>query len=781
MYISNLDIMVRLICLITDFKRITQLALIAVCMLALNGCGSDWSGEVSYGSDGGEELVDLPPPPNIAGIWSGTWEGIDSVFGPAAGTWEARISQQDADVEGPIFFGGDIDCAEGTMTGFADAESQIVSGQVFRDPCPSNDWVFTAFNQDENSASGIWEKQGLSNGSFEGKRIATFTGPHIEYVFPPGARAGAYVTIVGERLSMDPVIDSLRLGTAGTVLQPESLSERVITLQLPGNLSESGHLLLETSQGEALSPRYFNTDVITTVSGSTRDIALGGENRLPLGIAFSINSRRAFVANRGDGSVSMINSELKQEWTSTVVLPGPTPAIPVHAVTVDPNGRYVYVAGDNVIGVLHAHTMELLRTILVPAYGSGHPNPQGIAVSPDGRWLLVSEAIRGGSISILDIDNNFTLVDTLAVKAASTPLGIVTSPDNTHAYIAVSGPKNEIWVYDLASATVDTKIRAGAGATAIAVTPDAKRLYVTNTDADTINYYDLGSGLSGEIDLGPGAAPMGVAVTPDGFKVFVTGSSNWIHVIDVLSNQVRSIDVGAASSGVTVSPDGKRAYVTLPLNNKVVEIGNQRTLRISNQGGGIGVVTTSLGGIQCGNSCSATFDAGAQVQLIATPDSGSNSRFRSWSGDADCLDGWISMNSNLFCVAHFYVYVQPVYYDTGSYYGDTGYYGSGLGSTNCFIATAAYGSWLDPHVLTLRKFRDEYLLTNSLGAWFVEFYYRNSPPIADYIRKREALRAIIRILLAPVVYAIEYPIAALLLVIIVYLTRLRRRWNISAA
>ena len=170
-------------------------ALILIVVAALvSACG---------GSGGGDD--DPPPVPKIAGVWSGTWEGIESTLGPVAGTWEARISQTGADVRGPISFGGDIDCAEGSMTGTADAEQEIVSGDVTRNPCPANNWTFTAFNQDAYVASGSWKKQGLSNGSFEGKRIATFTGPRIKHVYPAGARPGDFVTIVGERLTMDPV------------------------------------------------------------------------------------------------------------------------------------------------------------------------------------------------------------------------------------------------------------------------------------------------------------------------------------------------------------------------------------------------------------------------------------------------------------------------------------------------------------------------------------------------------------------------------------------------
>lgn len=76
---------------------------------------------------------------------------------------------------------------------------------------------------------------------------------------------------------------------------------------------------------------------------------------------------------------------------------------------------------------------------------------------------------------------------------------------------------------------------------------------------------------------------------------------------------------------------------------------------------------------------------------------------------------------------------------------------------DCFIATAAYGSTLDPHVDTLRRFRDRHLLTSVPGRALVEFYYRHSPPLARIIADNAILRAVARGLLTPVVVAVAYP------------------------
>lgn len=79
----------------------------------------------------------------------------------------------------------------------------------------------------------------------------------------------------------------------------------------------------------------------------------------------------------------------------------------------------------------------------------------------------------------------------------------------------------------------------------------------------------------------------------------------------------------------------------------------------------------------------------------------------------------------------------------------------------CFIATAAYGSPMDRHVASLRRFRDEVLMRFGAGRAFVEAYYRYSPPVADFIAARESLRTVTRGALWPLVFTIEHPAVTL--------------------
>lgn len=103
----------------------------------------------------------------------------------------------------------------------------------------------------------------------------------------------------------------------------------------------------------------------------------------------------------------------------------------------------------------------------------------------------------------------------------------------------------------------------------------------------------------------------------------------------------------------------------------------------------------------------------------------------------------------------------------------------------CFIATAAYGSKFQPSVVMLRSFRDEFLLTNKLGSVFVNFYYKNSPPIARVIVDNDFLKITTRVLLAPiisVVYLIYHPTLIIIILAICsipILLKLKKRYRLK--
>ncbi|MFH0796676.1 MAG: CFI-box-CTERM domain-containing protein [Candidatus Omnitrophota bacterium] len=77
------------------------------------------------------------------------------------------------------------------------------------------------------------------------------------------------------------------------------------------------------------------------------------------------------------------------------------------------------------------------------------------------------------------------------------------------------------------------------------------------------------------------------------------------------------------------------------------------------------------------------------------------------------------------------------------------------GGGGCFIATAAFGSYQEPHVMVLRQFRDKVLLNSDWGKTFVSFYYRYGPIMADWLNQEKWAKPVVRTLLLPV-YGFAY-------------------------
>ena len=151
-------------------------------------------------------------------------------------------------------------------------------------------------------------------------------------------------------------------------------------------------------------------------------------------------------------------------------------------------------------------------------------------------------------------------------------------------------------------------------------------------------------------------------------------------------------------------------------------------------------ISATTGGTTDPVSGTYTYDSGTEVSVQATANSGYN--FTGWSGDASGTTNpiTITMDSDKSVTANFEAIPETPEHDEGD--------GNGGG---CFIATTAYGSPLHPHIDVLREFRDQYLVTNKVGQALVNFYYRYSPSIANFISKHKLLKIAVRIHLRPLI------------------------------
>lgn len=82
--------------------------------------------------------------------------------------------------------------------------------------------------------------------------------------------------------------------------------------------------------------------------------------------------------------------------------------------------------------------------------------------------------------------------------------------------------------------------------------------------------------------------------------------------------------------------------------------------------------------------------------------------------------------------------------------------GSSRQNQGCFIATAAYGSVLEPKLTVFREFRDTFLIPNKVGNKFVILYYKASPPFAKLLERSRVGKTIARSVLTPIYHLLNF-------------------------
>ena len=195
------------------------------------------------------------------------------------------------------------------------------------------------------------------------------------------------------------------------------------------------------------------------------------------------------------------------------------------------------------------------------------------------------------------------------------------------------------------------------------------------------------------------------------------------HRFDEWTGNVSTIaDVNAAATNIIMNGD----YSITAEFEEIPAVQHDLTISNGTEGGSI---TTPGEGV-------FTYDEGMVVDLVAEAAEGY--QFAEWTGDVGTITDVNAAATNIAIQSNYEI--TPLFEENSP--SPTG---------GCFIATAAYGTPMAEEIQILRDFRDEYLLTNPVGQTLVDLYYRNSPPIAEFITEHPSLKPIVRAGLLPVV------------------------------
>ena len=237
----------------------------------------------------------------------------------------------------------------------------------------------------------------------------------------------------------------------------------------------------------------------------------------PSGMAISPDGTMALVANRDDGTISVLSIKGKEvKTTDTVAIGAPTDS--VSAVAITPDGKSALAVKSNVdkVAVLSIDNGKI-------AYDKKNDLPAGnfpynVAVVPGGKIALIANTGGGGSsdgnvdtVSVVDLEAKpFHIVDHITV--GDSPEGLVISPKGNLAVTVEARGSNrskDTWYYHPAGAvsilaidgthvTLAGEANVGALPEGAAFSADGSYLYVGNfMDSDLSVFRVDGTKLTG--------------------------------------------------------------------------------------------------------------------------------------------------------------------------------------------------------------------------------------------------------------------------------------------
>jgi len=264
----------------------------------------------------------------------------------------------------------------------------------------------------------------------------------------------------------------------------------------------------------------------------------------------SASARDVYVANSADGTVSVLDYPSNRPvWTVRV---GGEPV----DVAITPDGRYAWVVDQagNSVTVIDTRS----RGIAVGPIMVGKA-PRGIAITPNGTRAYVANS-GDDTVTVLDTATFGPVGEPIPV--GKEPDGVAISPDGGSAFVAQRG--GGIAVIDTGTSQVVETIDDSFGPSRITMTPDGRRGFVTNHDAETVTAFSPGARTAIGQPIHVGAEPTGIATLPNGSFAYAASATddNLVQIDTSIDLQIGAPIEFPGATGIAFTPDGRQGYVT---------------------------------------------------------------------------------------------------------------------------------------------------------------------------------------------------------------------------
>lgn len=206
--------------------------------------------------------------------------------------------------------------------------------------------------------------------------------------------------------------------------------------------------------------------------------------------------------------------------------------------------------------------------------------PMGMAATPDGRYLIVSNNGQGvQSLVLFDTYTDKVVQELPYASPEALFLGVAVSRDGSRVY-ASAGGNDKVRVYNLDEQglheqepiMLDNNDEGDLFVAGLALSKDGNTLYAALNLDNSVAFIDTKSGkVQQRVRLSPpasdegiGVLPYQLALTPNGNKLYV---SEWngggVSIIGAAGgNRLGHVATGGHATDLLLSPDAKRLFVT---------------------------------------------------------------------------------------------------------------------------------------------------------------------------------------------------------------------------